>query len=109
MEDIRDNFRRLYGKTFWPKPPIGEDQGTTHDDSQEISRDGTQDLAKYLYTIPGLNPDDLLQFFLTAVAVAKMTPEVRGALGGIDITTAIFEALPGFLAGISGKWLPTGL
>lgn len=87
---LSGQFDRLFGKD-WPK---------------EISGQGTQGLTQNIFSMPGLTPENLLKFIFTTTFVG---PKIDLGLQGIDITGAIFDALPGFIGELWGNWLPAGL
>lgn len=55
--------------------------------------------------IQGLTEESLMKFVLAVISVA---PQAGIGLKGIELTGAVFEALPGFLKGLNGWWNPSG-
>lgn len=94
---IKDKIRQEHNRLHDLPVPDESAEGST---IREESGPEKNPLA-----IQGLTEESLMKFVLVVISVA---PQAGIELKGIELTGAVFEALPGFLKSLNGWWNPSG-
>lgn len=104
---LSDELADMVDRTRDKTPQMGNERSS--EGSMDQTTNGEQeDSSQNSLVIQGLTPDKLAKFVMATMVVAG-APQAQIGLQGIDLTWAIFQALPGFLRTINGGWNPAGL